>query len=162
VHLPLRPSERDRHRAIGVLKKGYVSGRLSTETLEERVVAAHTTRSRAALRALLTDVSRWSAASTLIPSRHSPPFEPVPQATLLLSRCDRTRVVIGRGRACDLVFGSDAVSRRHASFERTADGWHVADLASMNGTYVDDVRVDRAPVESGRRVRLGDSLLLIA
>jgi hypothetical protein len=163
VYLPLRPSERDRQRTIGVLKKGYVSGRLSTETFEERVVAAHETRSRATLRALLADVSPgWMAASTLIPVRRSPPADPAPQATLLLSRCDRRRFVVGRGRHCDVVFGSEGVSRRHAAFERIADGWHVCDLGSMNGTFVDDVRVERAPVEPGRTVRLGDSLLLIA
>jgi pSer/pThr/pTyr-binding forkhead associated (FHA) protein len=162
VYLPLRPSLQDRHRAIGVLKKGYVSGRLSTETFEERVAVAHTTRSRAELRALLADVSAaWMAASTLMPKRRTHRVEITPQATLLLSRCDRKRLTVGRGRRCDLVFGSGAVSRRHAVFERTPAGWLVSDLASMNGTFVDGVRVERAPVAAGCTVCLGDSYLVI-
>jgi hypothetical protein len=164
VYLPLRPTEQDRARTIGVLKKGYVTGRLSTETFEERVAAAQTARSRAALRALLADVSAgWLAASTLIPARRTPrEGEIVPQATLLLSRCERSAVVVGRGHTCDVVFGGPAVSRRHAAFERVGNEWHVQDLRSMNGTFVDDVRVDRAPVAPGSRVRVGDSYLDIA
>jgi hypothetical protein len=164
VYLPLRPTEQDRTRTIGVLKKGYVSGRLSTETFEERVAVAQTARSRAALRALLADVSAgWLAASTLIPVRRTPRAgEIVPQTTLLLTWCGRSAIVVGRGHGCDLVFGGPAVSRRHAAFERVGGEWHVQDLRSMNGTYVDEVRVERAPVVPGSRVRLGDSFVEIA
>jgi FHA domain/Domain of unknown function (DUF1707) len=163
MYLPLRPTERDRTRTIGVLKRGYVTGRLSTETFEERVAVAQTTRSRAALRELLADVSAtWLAANTLIPARRAAPGEIVVQATVLLSRWVDSPVVVGRGRACDLVFGGDAVSRRHAAFERVGEQWHVHDLRSTNGTFVDDVRVERAPITAGCRLRLGDSFLDIA
>lgn len=164
MYLPLRPSESDRRRAIGVLKKGYVAGRLSTETFEERVAAAHTARSREALRALMADVSgRWLAANTLLRAGgRAEARATAPWASLMLSRCDRVALLVGRARSCDLVFGGPSVSRRHARFELVGDEWHVTDLDSMNGTYVDDVRVDRAPVATGSRVLLGDSVLDIA
>ena len=163
VQLPLRPTEQDRHRAIGMLKKGYVTGRLSTETFEERVAVAQGTRSWSTLRGLLEDVSpAWRAASTLIPARRTPRTAIVPQATLLLSRCTDGPVVVGRARGCELVFGGPGVSRRHAAFERVGGDWHIQDLRSLNGTFVDDVRVERAPVGPGSRVRLGDSFIEIA
>lgn len=164
MYLPLRPSESDRRRAIGVLKKGYVAGRLSTETFEERVAVAHRARSRGTLRALMADVSgHWLAANTLLRPGGRAEAEPTaPWASLMLSRCGRGSLLVGRAHGCDLVFGSPGVSRRHARFERVGDQWHVADLDSMNGTYVDGVRVDRAPVVTGSRVLLGDSVLDIS
>ena len=163
MYLPLRPTERDRLRAIDVLKRGYVSGRLSTETFEARVAIAQSTRSRTALRELLADVSAaWLAASTLIPPRRVPRGAIVPQATVLLSRCESSPIVVGRARGCDIVFGGPAVSRRHVAFERVGGDWHVQDLRSMNGTFVDEVRVERAPVAPGTRVRIGDSFLDVA
>jgi pSer/pThr/pTyr-binding forkhead associated (FHA) protein len=50
-------------------------------------------------------------------------------------------------------------SRRHAGFERVDGQWYVTDLDSTNGTYVDGVQVQRAPIKAGSRVRLGDSIL---
>jgi pSer/pThr/pTyr-binding forkhead associated (FHA) protein len=35
-------------------------------------------------------------------------------------------------------------------------------LSSTNGTFVDGVRVQRAPVAPGAQVRLGDAYLLIS
>lgn len=163
MQVPLRPTEQDRVRAIGQLKKGYVTGRLSTETFEERIAVAQSARSWATLRGLLEDVSpAWRAASTLLPVRRTPRAEIAPQATLLLSRCTHSAVVVGRSPGCEVVFGGPAVSRRHAAFECVGGDWHVQDLRSMNGTYVDEVRVERAPVGPGSRVRLGDSFLEIA
>lgn len=163
MYLPLRPSETDRRRVVDALKKGYVSGRLSTDTFEARLTVAQTTPFRADLRALLADVSaRWWTAHALLGVRRTAPGTAMPWAVLMLSRCEREAVLVGRSRACDVVLATDAVSRRHASFARTGDAWHVTDLGSLNGTYVDDVRVDRAPVERGSRLRLGDAYLDIA
>jgi FHA domain/DUF1707 SHOCT-like domain len=156
VKLTLRPSDSDRVRAVRVLKQGYVTGRLSTRTFEERVAAAQSARSRAALRELLADLgARWYAAHAVLGTRRPA----VPWATLVLSRCRSGELVVGRGRSCDLVFGDEAVSRRHARFERVGDQWYVTDLGSTNGTYVDGVRVERAPVGIGSRVSLGDAFL---
>jgi FHA domain/Domain of unknown function (DUF1707) len=163
VYLPLRPSETDRRRAVDALKRGYVSGRLSTETFEARLTVAQTTPFRADLRALLADVSaRWWTAHTLLGTRRATNGTAMPWAVLMLSRCEREEVLVGRSRGCDVVLPTDAVSRRHAAFARTGETWHVTDLGSTNGTYVDDVRVDRAPVERGARVRLGDAYLDVA
>jgi hypothetical protein len=154
--MPVRASEGDRARAIGVLKHGYVTGRLSTQTFEARVAIAHATRSRAVLRELLADLSaRWMATHAVLSSWASAPRVGSPWATVLLSRWPHAVLVVGRARTCDLVFGDSSVSRRHACFERIGGCWHISDLGSTNGTFVDDVQIDRAPIRPGCHLRLG-------
>jgi pSer/pThr/pTyr-binding forkhead associated (FHA) protein len=63
--------------------------------------------------------------------------------------------VLGRGVACQLVFADDSVSRRHAEL-RLEDGlWHLRDLGSTNGTWVNGRRVREAEVRPGDEIRLG-------
>jgi hypothetical protein len=160
VFLPLRPSERDRTRAIHVLKSGYLEGRLSTETFEARVAVAQRARSAATLRSLLGDIrGRWFAAHALLDPPARSAVDPSPWATVMLTRYSQAQLVVGRSHTCGLVFGGDGVSRRHAGFERVDGQWYVTDLDSTNGTYVDGVQVQRAPIKAGSRVRLGDSIL---
>lgn len=154
--MALRASESDRARAIGALKDGYVTGRLSTQTFETRVAIAHTTRSRVVLRELLADLSaRWMATHAVLSSWTSVPRVASPWATVMLSRWPHAVLVVGRARTCDLVFGDASVSRRHACFECIGGSWHISDLGSTNGTFLDDVQIDRAPLRSGSHVRLG-------
>jgi diguanylate cyclase (GGDEF)-like protein len=71
-------------------------------------------------------------------------------------------VTVGRDRACTLEIQSQAVSSRHARFERTTSGWRVVDDGSTHGTYVNDVRVREAQLRQDDRVQLGDTLFTIA
>jgi sigma-B regulation protein RsbU (phosphoserine phosphatase) len=52
------------------------------------------------------------------------------------------RLLVGRSRECDLVLPDVLLSRRHAEIEQTPGGWVVRDLGSMNGTRVNDVRIE--------------------
>jgi two-component system cell cycle response regulator len=61
---------------------------------------------------------------------------------------------IGRGRDNDIVLPSDCVSRQHARIERRGDAVYIVDLASTNGTYINE---ERKPVRERRLVR-GDQL----
>jgi serine phosphatase RsbU (regulator of sigma subunit) len=56
------------------------------------------------------------------------------------------RLLVGRSRECDLVLPDVLLSRRHAELYRTARGWLVRDLGSMNGTRVNDARIDHERV----------------
>jgi hypothetical protein len=60
----------------------------------------------------------------------------------------------GRGLDNDVVLDSLSVSREHARLTRT-DGLAIEDLGSRNGTFVNGVRVQRARVAPGDRIRLG-------
>ena len=54
------------------------------------------------------------------------------------------------------------VSRKHAVFERRADGtWFVRDLGSLNGTYVNGEQVDETKLASGDEVQVGKFKLTI-
>jgi pSer/pThr/pTyr-binding forkhead associated (FHA) protein len=51
---------------------------------------------------------------------------------------DRPLMTIGRGSESDIVINDASISRQHAQFLRQADGDYVQDLASRNGTKVND------------------------
>jgi signal transduction histidine kinase len=54
------------------------------------------------------------------------------------------------------------ISRRHAEIRRVGDALVVGDLKSSNGTFVNDVRVERSELDSGDRIRVGRTLLVFA
>ncbi len=62
---------------------------------------------------------------------------------------------IGRATGADFVVDAPLVSRVHCRLEAGDDRLEVIDLASTNGTFVNDKRVDRARLESGDRLRVG-------
>ncbi|MBI3186090.1 MAG: GGDEF domain-containing protein [Myxococcales bacterium] len=64
--------------------------------------------------------------------------------------------VIGRTPELDIYIDSDSVSRRHARVYVTHDGWHVEDLDSTNGSFVNDVKVKNELLRPGDYLRLGD------
>jgi pSer/pThr/pTyr-binding forkhead associated (FHA) protein len=47
------------------------------------------------------------------------------------------------------------VSRRHAEFRRESDEFHVVDVGSLNGTYVNREPVDSAVLANGDEVQIG-------
>lgn len=54
------------------------------------------------------------------------------------------------------------VSRRHAIIEITSSAIYLEDLASTNGTFVDDERVDgKVPLSNGKVFRVGRTWLQI-
>ena len=66
-------------------------------------------------------------------------------------------LVLGR-EATDLVIDDAEVSRRHAALRPAGDGLELEDLGSLNGTWVNGIRI-QGPVrlETGDRVQLGDT-----
>jgi hypothetical protein len=65
---------------------------------------------------------------------------------------------IGRDASCDLAIADMTVSRRHATLERTEDGWLLTDLESTNGTRVNGWRVrGKVKVTSGDLVSFGNA-----
>jgi two-component system, cell cycle response regulator len=77
-----------------------------------------------------------------------------------LHTLDKEVTTIGRGRDNDIVLPSDCVSRRHSRLERREQRLYVVDLASTNGTYVnDEVKPVRdRPLERGDQLRIGDTI----
>jgi Nif-specific regulatory protein len=66
-------------------------------------------------------------------------------------------VVIGRDTTATLCIADASVSRRHAQVEKEDEQFVIADLESLNGTFINDVPVKRRKLQHGDRVRIGDS-----
>lgn len=78
--------------------------------------------------------------------------------TTSLAFGDRAELVVGREAACDVIFDSNDVSRRHARLRHTDGAVEIEDLGSRNGTRVNCRSVERAPLAAGDVVRLGGAV----
>lgn len=67
----------------------------------------------------------------------------------------RDRLTIGRSPDSDIFLDDVTVSRRHAELQRRPDGFAIADLGSLNGTFVNRRRVDRKVLDDGDEVQIG-------
>jgi len=61
----------------------------------------------------------------------------------------------GRHPESDIFLDDVTVSRRHAEFRKTDDGFFVRDVGSLNGSYVNRERIDDAPLQGGDEVQIG-------
>jgi pSer/pThr/pTyr-binding forkhead associated (FHA) protein len=70
---------------------------------------------------------------------------------------------MGRAVRADFVLDAPLVSRLHCRFTAMLSGeLEVDDLGSTNGTFVNGLRVDRARLRAGDRVRVGRVELVVS
>jgi FHA domain-containing protein/zinc ribbon protein len=63
---------------------------------------------------------------------------------------------LGRHPESDVSLDDITVSRRHAEIERLEDGsYEIRDAGSLNGTYVNGERVEKAQLRNGDEVQIG-------
>lgn len=62
---------------------------------------------------------------------------------------------LGRHPDSEISLDDITVSRRHAEVQRTDEGYVVADSGSLNGTYVNQERVERAMLQHGDELQIG-------
>jgi pSer/pThr/pTyr-binding forkhead associated (FHA) protein len=62
---------------------------------------------------------------------------------------------LGRHPDSEISLDDITVSRRHAEIERTPDGYVVSDAGSLNGTYVNQERIDRTVLRHGDELQIG-------
>jgi pSer/pThr/pTyr-binding forkhead associated (FHA) protein len=78
-------------------------------------------------------------------------------------RIDSFPAVLGRGRACGVAVPVEFISRRHCRFIRQGDVVLVQDLASLNGTFVNERPAHHpTPVRHGDQLRLGPMSFRVA
>ncbi len=91
----------------------------------------------------------------------APPHLPPRSAALVLAGLHRTldrRVVsLGRSKDCDLVVDDPSASRRHAEVHSENGDYWLVDLGSTNGTEVNGRRIDRAKLEPGDVITIGQT-----
>ncbi len=68
---------------------------------------------------------------------------------------------LGRHPDSEIMLDDITVSRRHASIERTDEGYVVSDAGSLNGTYVNQERIDRAVLHHGDELQVGKFRLVL-
>ena len=149
----MRPSEDTRERTVARLRRGYVAGRLDTDTFSRRVDRALEASCGDELRGLTADLPAPAEqpsrlARLLSSARRHPRLPPLESLTA-------GRLLLGRSSACQLVFADDSVSRRHAELRMHEGRWILRDLGSSNGTWVNGRRVMEAEVAPGDEVSLG-------
>lgn len=68
---------------------------------------------------------------------------------------------IGRDAGNAVQLPLPEVSKKHAFLKRTPKGWHVKDLGSRNGLYVNGIKAPEAVLTEGARLRIGPYTLLV-
>lgn len=68
---------------------------------------------------------------------------------------DGERTTAGRHPQSDIFLDDVTVSRKHAEFLAIDGGFAVRDVGSLNGTYVNRERIDRAVLRAGDEVQIG-------
>lgn len=158
----LRVSDAEREQALAELRDGYAQGRLTHETFGYRVDEVLRARVIGELRRLVADLPKRRRLGALIragwrralagPDSWLRGWPPV----LTFPGGPQIRFTIGREAACDMTLADLTVSRWHASLQRDADGWLLADLGSTNGTRLNGWRVNGPiPVRAGDLVSFG-------
>jgi hypothetical protein len=124
--------------------------------------------------AVLESPSSESTTVTFHPSTPSDPVEEdvafelaeVPQdvGVLVVKRgpqagsrfsLDKDVTTAGRHPDSDIFLDDITVSRRHAEIHRKPDGYEVCDVGSLNGTYLNRERIEKAMLSSGDELQVG-------
>jgi len=64
-------------------------------------------------------------------------------------------VALGRAPEAEVFLDDVTVSRRHAELRSGAEGWSIRDVGSLNGTYVNRVRVEDQKLHGGEEIQIG-------
>lgn len=71
-------------------------------------------------------------------------------------RSSGMNLVIGRQPGCQIMINNSKISRQHAKLSHAGGQWHVEDLNSANGTYLNGQRIaGPMPIRNGDRLGLG-------
>jgi diguanylate cyclase (GGDEF)-like protein len=68
------------------------------------------------------------------------------------------RMTLGRDSLCDIEVPDDFISRVHCVLERHDDRWVLTDRSSLNGTFVNDERVEERDLVPGDQIRVGNHI----
>jgi pSer/pThr/pTyr-binding forkhead associated (FHA) protein len=69
-----------------------------------------------------------------------------------------TPATIGRDKICTISIKDSRMSRQHAAIFYYAPDFFLKDLASTNGTFLEDKQVKQARLKNGDKIRMGQTL----
>jgi hypothetical protein len=70
------------------------------------------------------------------------------------------RVVVGRGKGCDLALADGQASKEHVAIEWQTEGFVMTDLETSNGTRLNGEKATRAVLRDLDRIFIGDTVLV--
>jgi len=70
-------------------------------------------------------------------------------------------LTMGRGQDCDVFIDNLAVSTHHARIIFEDDQYILEDNKSLNGTFVNDIKVDRVSLRDGDKIGIGKHSLMV-
>src|SRR5262249_1811410 len=69
---------------------------------------------------------------------------------------------VGRDSTSSIRLVDTEVSRRHAEFRLVDGSWHLVDIGSANGSFVNGQAAGDAPLQPGDRIQIGQSVLVFS
>jgi len=169
----IRASDAERELALARLRDGFAEGRLTHETFSHRVEEVLRARANGELLSLVADLPSPRRLRTAVltagrramraADRWLRGWPPVLTLPVVMTAGAQDRFTIGREPACDMMLADETVSRWHASLQRGASGWLLADLGSTNGTRLNGWRVTGPmPVRPGDMVSFGAATFVLS
>lgn len=111
-----------------------------------------------------TSTAQFDLGETTEGESVSPPAIPTEGPSLVIRTGGRAgdsftlageRVTVGRDTDSDVFLDDVTVSRNHAVIVRRADGLHIDDLGSLNGSYVNRRRIESHQLVDGDELQIG-------
>ncbi|HVE75931.1 MAG TPA: FHA domain-containing protein [Actinomycetota bacterium] len=68
---------------------------------------------------------------------------------------DKDVITCGRHPGSDIFLDDVTVSRKHAEIRRDDSGYRIADVGSLNGTFVNRERAEGIPLNNGDEIQIG-------
>ena len=69
---------------------------------------------------------------------------------------NRSQVYIGRDPECEVHIPTTTISRQHVRIFCRGEEYHVEDLDSTNGTYINGVKIKRCVLRNNDQITVGD------
>ena len=71
-------------------------------------------------------------------------------------------IIIGRSHECEIQLSAEDVSRKHARIFFHNEEYHIEDLGSTNGTYVNGIKIVKCALRSNDHINIGGVKMLFS
>ncbi len=113
----------------------------------------------------------YGSPAAIPPPEPEPEVAPAPASLYLVFGTGRgervlklapgTEYILGRSPSADLMLEDGECSKRHSLVYTRKDRFHIVDLESSNGTYLDGERIRDAPIGPGDEITIGQSTIRV-
>lgn len=109
------------------------------------------------------DPNEMTTLKLKMDAEHDRPLPPGVQASVEIAgsnpprayRLVKVPTIFGRANGCEVRISDTEVSRQHARIEYSNGRFHIADMGSTNGTFLNEARVVRSPLKNGDLIGVG-------